>query len=113
MHDHPAWFPVGQEEATVREMIDWLLRDGTLTLAQFRERTAIMMACKRSIKAHWALNDYEAQGLLDQLRETKNPYNCPHGRPVMVTFTMSDMEKMFKRIQDSHESWVEYDEHPF
>lgn len=113
MHDHPAWFPVGQEEATVREMIDWLLRDDKLTLAQFREKTAIMMSCKRSIKAHWKLNDFEAQGLIDQLRETKNPFNCPHGRPVVVTFTMNDMEKMFKRIQDSHEAWVEYDEHPF
>ncbi|MBM7616485.1 DNA mismatch repair protein MutL [Weissella uvarum] len=113
MHDHPAWFPKGQEEATVREMIDWFLRDDHLTLAQFREKTAIMMACKRSIKAHWKLNDFEAQGLLDQLRETKNPYNCPHGRPVLVTFTLNDMEKMFKRIQDSHEAWVEYDEHPF
>ena len=42
-----------------------------------------MMSCKRSIKANWALNDYEARGLLKQLAQAKNPYNCPHGRPVL------------------------------
>lgn len=113
LREHPGWFPPGQEEATVREMIDWLLRDQSLTVAAFRERTAIMMACKRSIKANWSLNRYEAQGLIDQLAQTENPFNCPHGRPVLVSFSLTDMEKMFKRIQDRHESWVDYDQHPF
>lgn len=113
VREHPAWFEKGQEESTIREMIDWLLRDGNITTKAFREKTAIMMSCKRSIKANWSLNDYEARGLLTQLSQATNPYNCPHGRPVLVSFTNIDMEKMFKRIQDSHESWIEYDNHPF
>ncbi|MFL1696203.1 DNA mismatch repair endonuclease MutL [Weissella kandleri] len=113
LREHPGWMIAGQEEAIVREMLDWVLRDGRLTLADFRERTAIMMACKRSIKANWKLNGTEAQGLLDQLQQTKNPYNCPHGRPVVVHLTDRDLAKMFKRIQDSHEPWQEYDQHPF
>lgn len=113
LREHPGWMIAEQEEATVREMLDWVLRDGHLTLADFRERTAIMMACKRSIKANWKLNATEAQGLLDQLQQTKNPYNCPHGRPVVVHLTDRDLAKMFKRIQDSHEPWQEYDQHPF
>lgn len=113
LREHPGWFPKGQEEATIREMLDWYLRDEHLTVEKFREKTAIMMACKRSIKANWSLNDFEARGLLAQLAETQNPYNCPHGRPTVVTLSMLDMEKMFKRIQDSHSSWTEYDEHPF
>lgn len=113
VREHPAWFEKGQEESTIREMVDWLLRDGSITTKAFREKTAIMMSCKRSIKANWSLNDYEARGLLTQLSQAVNPYNCPHGRPVLVSFTNTDMEKMFKRIQDSHESWVEYDNHPF
>lgn len=113
LREHPGWFPKGHEEATIREMLDWYLRDEHLTLEKFREKTAIMMACKRSIKANWSLNDFEARGLLVQLAETQNPYNCPHGRPTVVTLSMTDMEKMFKRIQDSHTSWTEYDEHPF
>ncbi|MDR3190260.1 MAG: DNA mismatch repair endonuclease MutL [Lactobacillaceae bacterium] len=113
VREHPGWFEKGQEEATIKEMVDWLLRYGNLTVAAFRERTAIMMSCKRSIKANWALNDSEARSLITQLSHAENPYNCPHGRPVVVNFTLLDMEKMFKRIQDSHEAWIEYDNHPF
>jgi DNA mismatch repair protein MutL len=113
VREHPGWFEKGQEEDTIREMVDWLLRDGSISVAQFRERTAIMMACKRSIRANMSLNDFEAKGLIQKLSRSENPYNCPHGRPVVVNFTNNDMEKMFKRIQDSHESWIEYDNHPF
>ena len=73
-----------------------------MNVAKFREATAIMMSCKGSIKANHHLNDAEARSLLNDLTKTKNPYNCPHGRPVLIRFTNNDMEKMFKRIQDSH-----------
>lgn len=99
---HPTWMPAGQVEDTIKEMIDFFLEKSTLTVNKFREATAIMMSCKRSIKANHHLSDDEARELLRQLRYTKNPYNCPHGRPVTVNFTTNDMEKMFKRIQDSH-----------
>lgn len=113
VREHPGWFTTGQEEATIREMVDWLLSNDHLTVAEFRERTAIMMSCKQSIKANHAINDFEARGLIEQLAQTENPFNCPHGRPVLVHFSLQDMEKMFKRIQDSHGSWIEYDGHPF
>ena len=59
---------------------------------------------KRSIKANHSLDDYSARDLLFQLSQCDNPYNCPHGRPVLVNFTKSDMEKMFRRIQENHTS---------
>lgn len=113
LHHHPSWFVKGQEESTTREMIDWVLKVGNLTTIQFREKTAIMMSCKRAIKANQHLSDLEAKALIVDLGKTKNPFNCPHGRPVLVTLSLTDMEKMFKRIQDSHESWVDYDNHPY
>ncbi|MDN6293264.1 MAG: DNA mismatch repair endonuclease MutL [Alkalibacterium gilvum] len=102
IRQHPTWMLAGQVEGTIKEMIDFFLEKSTLTVNKFREATAIMMSCKRSIKANHYLSDEEARELLRQLRYTKNPYNCPHGRPVTVNFTTMDMEKMFKRIQDSH-----------
>lgn len=102
VRQHPTWFKAGQEEDTIREMVDWVLKDGHLTIAAFREKTAIMMSCKRAIKANHHLDAQQAQALLVKLAQCENPFNCPHGRPVLVHFSNTDLEKMFKRIQDSH-----------
>lgn len=99
---HPTWYPAGEEESIVREMIDMLLTTGKVSVKKFREATAIMMSCKRSIKANHYLNEQQARVLLKDLETCENPFNCPHGRPVLIHFTNSDMEKMFKRIQDPH-----------
>ena len=102
LRSHPVWFDKGAEEQITKDLIDLLLEKGKVNVAKFREATAIMMSCKGSIKANHHLNDAEARSLLNDLTKTKNPYNCPHGRPVLIRFTNNDMEKMFKRIQDSH-----------
>lgn len=112
LSSHPTWFVAGQEEATAREMIDWVIETGHLTVAEFREKTAIMMSCKRAIKANHYLDDQQAQALLARLPGCENPFNCPHGRPVTVHFSPSDLEKLFKRIQDSHQPFAdEFDDH--
>lgn len=109
---HPTWFIDGQEEDTAREMIDWVIQDGKLTVGQFRLKAAAMMSCKRAIKANHHLDRQQAQALLVNLRHCENPYNCPHGRPVTIHFTDTDLEKMFKRIQDHHEPYADdFDDH--
>ena len=102
VREHPTWILPGQEQSTIEEMIDFFLERKNLTVGMFREATAIMMSCKRSIKANHRLSDAEAIALIEQLPSCENPYNCPHGRPVLVKLTTRDLEKMFKRIQDSH-----------
>lgn len=99
---HPTWYPAGEEESIIREMIDMMLVTGKVSVKKFREATAIMMSCKQSIKANHYLNEQQARVLLSDLAICENPFNCPHGRPVLIHFTNSDMEKMFKRIQDPH-----------
>lgn len=85
-------------------MCDMLLLTNDVSVKKYRAELAIMMSCKRSIKANHILDDYSARHLLVQLSHCKNPYNCPHGRPVLVHFTKVDMEKMFRRIQENHTS---------
>ncbi|GCF95776.1 DNA mismatch repair protein MutL [Enterococcus florum] len=99
---HPTWYPAGQEESIIREMIDMLLVTGSVSVKKFREATAIMMSCKRSIKANHHLDEAQARVLLNDLATCENPFNCPHGRPVLIHFSNSDMEHLFKRIQDPH-----------
>lgn len=104
LHEHPSWIPKGHEEKMIRELIDQCLMNPSLTVAEFRESTAIMMSCKQSIKANHHLERSQAVSLLKQLKNCTNPFNCPHGRPTIIKFSNQDLEKMFKRIQDSHQS---------
>lgn len=99
MHTHPTWITDSIED-TVKEIIDLYLQDPNLTISKYREDIAIMMSCKHSIKANHHLSDSQARQLIIDLSKCENPYNCPHGRPVLVKMTNYDLEKMFKRIQD-------------
>lgn len=102
INQHPTWFAKGQEKATLQEMIDWVLKNGKISVAHFRAKTAIMMSCKRAIKANEHLSRDQAVTLIHRLSQAEDPFNCPHGRPVLVHFTNYDLEKMFKRVQDPH-----------
>ena len=104
LREHPIWFKEEEIEAGIYEMCDMLLLTKEVSIKKYRAELAIMMSCKRSIKANHSLDDYSARDLLFQLSQCANPYNCPHGRPVLVNFTKSDMEKMFRRIQENHTS---------
>ncbi|ETO39892.1 DNA mismatch repair protein MutL [Fructilactobacillus florum 8D] len=104
VHQHPTWIKAGQEESTIRELIDWVLVHRQVSIADFREQTAIMASCKQAIKANHHLDQKQAVALLQRLAQCENPYNCPHGRPVLVHFSNTDLETMFKRIQDTHDS---------
>lgn len=56
------------------------------------------MACKAAVKGNNRLSYAEAEQLIDELLTLDNPYNCPHGRPTIISMTKSEMEKKFKRI---------------
>ncbi|MEI7751219.1 MAG: DNA mismatch repair endonuclease MutL [Candidatus Omnitrophota bacterium] len=63
-----------------------------------QEDAAAMIACKRkSVKAADPLTLPAMQGLLEQLARCKNPFNCPHGRPSIMKYSLADLEKQFKR----------------
>ena len=104
LREHPIWMKEEEIEAGIYEMCDMLLLTKEVSIKKYRAELAIMMSCKRSIKANHTLDDYSARNLIYQLSQCDNPYNCPHGRPVLVNFTKSDMEKMFRRIQENHTS---------
>lgn len=98
VRSHPSWFPKGKEEETIRKIVDLLLEERSLDLKKIREETAIMMACKLSIKANHYLNQEDMVSLLQSLRNCQEPFTCPHGRPVIVHFSTYELEKMFKRV---------------
>ncbi|MBU9889729.1 MAG: DNA mismatch repair endonuclease MutL, partial [Candidatus Omnitrophica bacterium] len=67
-------------------------------LSETHENVAAMIACKRrSVKASDALTFQEMQGLLARLARCENPFNCPHGRPCLIKYSLEEIEKQFKR----------------
>jgi len=98
IREHPNWFPEGQEETLIDEMIQELLKRGTINIKKLREEKAIMMSCKASIKANQYITNDEIFSLLESLRKSTNPFTCPHGRPIVIHFSSYELEKMFKRV---------------
>ncbi|MFP4654753.1 MAG: DNA mismatch repair endonuclease MutL [Methanohalobium sp.] len=57
------------------------------------------MACRSAIKAGHVCSTNQIEKLVAQLRNTQNPYTCPHGRPTMLSFTRDELDRMFKRTE--------------
>ncbi|WP_010093285.1 DNA mismatch repair endonuclease MutL [Ornithinibacillus scapharcae] len=98
IRSYPNWFPTGFEEEVIREMIEQIMQDERINIESIREEAAILMSCKRSIKANHYLNHDDMFRLLEDLRKTTDPFTCPHGRPIIVHFSTYELEKMFKRV---------------
>ena len=56
------------------------------------------MACKASVKGNTRMSVEEMEELIDELLTLDNPYNCPHGRPTIISMSKYEIEKRFKRI---------------
>jgi DNA mismatch repair protein MutL len=98
VRSHPTWLPKGEEEETIREMVEQLLKHRHVDIAKLREEAAILMSCKAAIKANRHLRQDEMFALLNTLRKTSDPFTCPHGRPILIHFSTYELEKMFKRV---------------
>lgn len=96
---YPHWFPKGEEKAIIEEMVGWVLQEKKAPdIAKMREKSSILCSCKASIKANQPLSNAEIEELLSRLQRARNPFTCPHGRPIMVSFSNYELEKMFKRV---------------
>lgn len=99
--EHPTWLKAGYEEESIRKIFDLIIRNqGEFDPVKFNEHTAITLACKMSIKANMHISNDAIEELLGELVMCDNPYNCPHGRPTIIKFTIYDLEKMFKRVMN-------------
>ena len=62
------------------------------------EEKLAFMACKAAVKGNMRLSAKEMEALIDELLTLDNPYNCPHGRPTIISMSKFEIEKKFKRI---------------
>ena len=99
--EHPTWLKTGYEEESIRKIIDIMIKNnGEFDPVKFNEHIAITLACKMSIKANMHIGPDAVEELLQELVLCDNPYNCPHGRPTIIKFSIYDLERMFKRVMN-------------
>lgn len=80
------------------EIIDGLTEEGTNNTPEIILDKIASMSCKAAVKGSHKLSVEEARALIEQLLTLENPYNCPHGRPVIISMSKYEVERKFKRI---------------
>ena len=80
------------------EMLDQLSPDTGKTSMEEATARIATMACKAAVKGNTRLSTLEADALITELLSLDDPYNCPHGRPTIISMTKSELEKKFRRI---------------
>lgn len=84
VNSYPVWFPKEEAEEIIKDMIELVLKHKSVDVKKIREDAAIMMSCKKSIKANHYLKNNEMADLIDQLREAEDPFTCPQDRKSVV-----------------------------
>ncbi|WP_147802288.1 DNA mismatch repair endonuclease MutL [Alkalicoccus halolimnae] len=97
---YPSWFPADEEKETILEMVEQIKESQKVDIAALRDDAAALMACKGAIKANHHLRHEDMEALIKEWRKCREPYTCPHGRPVMIHYTIYELEKMFKRVMN-------------
>jgi len=95
----PAGVDAAQIEHMLNEILEQLTReDQAINLEAVRRRIAASIACHAAIKVNMPLEQNKMEWLLTELAKTDHPMSCPHGRPVVLRYSMQDIQKAFKRI---------------
>ena len=94
----PVVFGRLEDVSTVHDFIADLLSFGKIKddIGK-RDTVAKRTACRAAIKAGACCNSQQMEELINQLKQTENPYSCPHGRPTILAFSKKEIEKMFER----------------
>jgi len=94
----PLWIDLENANSYVQQAVDYVLELNDVKITSIKKENFIMASCKMSLKARHNLLYEEQQALVDKLVLSDNYDHCPHGRPIIITFSSNDIEKMFKRI---------------
>ncbi len=100
IRSHPYWLPDYAQEEAIKKIIDIVIMTEDFDNYKFIDRIAATLACKMSIKANDRITLTDMEDLLERLRNTKNPFTCPHGRPTIITYSNYELEKLFKRVMN-------------
>ena len=94
----PTLFGRLQPKEILYELLnDFSQGNGKNKLEEVQEEIITRMACRASVKAGDTMTIPEIQKLLDELKQTKLPYTCPHGRAILIKMNVDELERKFHR----------------
>lgn len=95
----PAGIAADQLERLLQEILQVAVAEERgLTLEAIRTRITATIACHAAIKVNMRLEPKKMEWLLARLAATQYPMTCPHGRPVLLRYSIEEMQRAFKRI---------------
>jgi DNA mismatch repair protein MutL len=95
----PAGIASGNAEKLLAEILDGVARESqAISLDSLQSRIAASTACQAAIKVNMLLDQTKMEWLLAELAKTEYPMSCPHGRPVVLRYSVREIERAFKRI---------------
>ncbi|HXE89568.1 MAG TPA: DNA mismatch repair endonuclease MutL [Terriglobales bacterium] len=95
--------PAGVEASDIERLLTELLEgcereEQAVNLEKLRTRIAASIACHAAIKVNTPLDGKKMEWLLGELAKTECPFSCPHGRPVLLRYSLEEIQRAFKRI---------------
>lgn len=93
----PLWLGDLDPEATLRAIIDQLQTESKTKISVIRQNELFMAACKSAVKGNQYLTNSDIASLFIQLDQCKDPFTCPHGRPIACKITLDEIYKRFLR----------------
>lgn len=93
----PVWMKDTEEEAFIRDMIDYFEQDNETGIDKLRKHAIATMACHSSIRFHRTLTMEEMKQVIADLGKCEQPFHCPHGRPTLICLSDNDLIKEFER----------------
>jgi DNA mismatch repair protein MutL len=95
----PAGIAGGDAEKLLFEILDGIAReDQSISIDSLQSKIAASTSCHAAIKVNTALDTTKMEWLLAELAKTEYPMSCPHGRPVVLRYSVREIERAFKRI---------------
>jgi len=95
----PAGIPSSDAEKLLTEILDGVERENqAISIDSLQARIAASTACHAAIKVNMPLDQAKMEWLLAALAKTEAPMSCPHGRPIVLRYSLREIERAFKRI---------------
>jgi DNA mismatch repair protein MutL len=99
IHAAPAGIASAETEKLLYEILDGIARENqAISIDSLQSQIAASTSCHAAIKVNTPLDQKKMEWLLGELAKTEYPMSCPHGRPVVLRYSLREIERAFKRI---------------